>query len=369
MANRLAQSSCRLEDEFWVGRLTQEIARLLRADDEAALTGALDQLYGVDGRAYEGFIDLVESEAETARTETGQASDLILIAIPVLAWSRYAIPSGRIPPEQLNELRVHVQAHVLAADARLCLADHLFSPDQLPHSYSETSQLMQKLVSPTLHGRDYKVDTDRLGETIQFLSDIRYIVGAVAVPRGGAIFRWQEADGSREAAFQQWREQAGEIIRRMLPACAVELVPPAAFHSAVRDADRMSRPYSLQAAVAFLQTVLNKPASAFQATIGGFYDQQLEEYRIGFSHRDQDDVIHGVVWPILDSEDENSDPVGQIESLLREAGVGQVRFLDHRLPLEFCDDCGAPLYPNPEGESVHAELPEDFDDATPTHLH
>ncbi|SBT09802.1 hypothetical protein PROAA_3470002 [Candidatus Propionivibrio aalborgensis] len=29
-----------------------------------------------------------------------------------------------------------------------------------------------------------------------------------------------------------------------------------------------------------------------------------------------------------------------------------------RFPFEFCDDCGAPLYPNTEGETVHAELPE-----------
>jgi uncharacterized protein YuzB (UPF0349 family) len=44
--------------------------------------------------------------------------------------------------------------------------------------------------------------------------------------------------------------------------------------------------------------------------------------------------------------------------VLREAGVKDVIFLDHHFPLEFCDDCGAPLYPNAEGELVHAEMPE-----------
>ncbi len=33
-------------------------------------------------------------------------------------------------------------------------------------------------------------------------------------------------------------------------------------------------------------------------------------------------------------------------------------FLDHQFPMEFCDDCGAPLFPNREGELVHAEMPE-----------
>ena len=44
--------------------------------------------------------------------------------------------------------------------------------------------------------------------------------------------------------------------------------------------------------------------------------------------------------------------------MLREAGVKDVIFLDHHFPLEFCDDCGAPLYPNVEAELVHAEMPE-----------
>jgi len=44
--------------------------------------------------------------------------------------------------------------------------------------------------------------------------------------------------------------------------------------------------------------------------------------------------------------------------VLREAGVKDVLFLDHHFPMEFCDDCGAPLYPNAEAEMVHAEMPE-----------
>jgi hypothetical protein len=33
--------------------------------------------------------------------------------------------------------------------------------------------------------------------------------------------------------------------------------------------------------------------------------------------------------------------------------------LEERFPLEYCEDCGAPMYPNPEGELMHAELPDD----------
>ncbi len=78
--------------------------------------------------------------------------------------------------------------------------------------------------------------------------------------------------------------------------------------------------------------------------------------------------MHGVTWPLLGTEDENVDLAAGIEALLKETGLGEVRMLDTRMPLEYCDDCGAPLFPNPESESVHAELPEEMQGA-PAHLH
>ena len=38
------------------------------------------------------------------------------------------------------------------------------------------------------------------------------------------------------------------------------------------------------------------------------------------------------------------------------------------MPMEYCDDCGAPMYPDPEGQPVHAELPE-TGEQPPAHLH
>jgi hypothetical protein len=31
---------------------------------------------------------------------------------------------------------------------------------------------------------------------------------------------------------------------------------------------------------------------------------------------------------------------------------------------EFCEDCGAPLYPSPSDEVVHVEMPEDTEPAS-----
>lgn len=370
LATGLSQSVCRLEDQYWEQRLTRLIDRLLTDHEEGAIGSALDQLYAnTESRAYDELIDVVETSAETRRSDSGNGLDSVLIVIPILAWSRFQIPSGPIAKTALDTLRVQLQAHVLAADARLGLSDFLFSPDQLPQNYVETAQLADKLAKAAIHGRDWKVDTAQMAETVNFLSDTRYVLAAVAAPRGAPLFRWQEDDSSRDAAFAQWRTQGGEALRPLLTACAIDLLPPSAYHAGVRDADRASRPYSLQAAMAFLQTVLNRPAADFTATIAAYYDRQLEEYRIGFGIRGSNDIVHGVVWPLLDSEDEATDAATQIEATLRDAGLQDVRTLDHRLPLEFCDDCGAPMYPNPEGEPTHAELPEEPSSAAPRHLH
>lgn len=375
LATSLSQSSSRIEDEFWESRLAALIDRLLADGDESALTAALDHLYGVGGRAYDELADMIESCCESQRTETkttegaARAFDIQLIAAPVLAWSRYTIPSGAIGMDAIANLRVQLQAHVLAKDAKLGLTNYFFSPDQLPQSYAETAAFTEKLAKAALHDRDMKLDPDQMPETVNFLSDTRYVLGAIAVPRGMPMFRWQEEDGSRTEATKQWRLQGGEALRPLLPACATEPLLPQPYHAAAREADRASRPYSLRAAVAFLQTTLNVAASDLRAVIAPFYDRQIEEYRIGFTLAQSTDVVHGVVWPMLESEDETSDAPAQIELVLREAGLHNIVALDERFPLEYCDDCGAPLYPNPDGEPVHAELPEEQAESAPRHLH
>jgi hypothetical protein len=369
LAGNLSQSSSRLEDEYWQARLAGAIDRLLGNGDDATLNSALDHLYGAGGRAYDELADLVESCCETRRLEAGTSQDVVLFAAPVLAWSRFVIPSGSIAPELMATLRVQLQAHVLARDVRLGLADFLWSPDQLPQSYGDTAQLTERLAKAALHGRDLKIEPATLPETVNFLSDTRYLIGAAAAPRGSALFRWQEDDGSRAEALKQWRSQGGDALRPMLPACALELLLPQPYHAAAREADRASRPYSLRAAVAFLQTTLNVAAAELRAVVAPYYDRQLEEYRVGFTLRDSTDVVHGVVWPLLEAEDETADAPSQIEAVLKEAGVQDVVGLDHRFPMEYCDDCGAPLYPNPDGEPSHAELPEEQADAAPRHLH
>ncbi len=155
----------------------------------------------------------------------------------------------------------------------------------------------------------------------------------------------------------------------LLTGCAFEVVLPNAYFAASREADKASRPYSIQASVAFLSTTLDTPATGLRAVVAPFFERQVEEYRIGFTLRAQSEVVHGVVWPLLGAEDESSETLAEIEATLRACGITDLLVLDNEFPMEYCDDCGAPMYPSPEGEAVHAELPEEQAEQMPKHLH
>ena len=114
----------------------------------------------------------------------------------------------------------------------------------------------------------------------------------------------------------------------------------------------------------------------------------MDEFRIGFTLRQSPDVIYGVVWPLYGQEDEEETvsitleavmtpenvseelrtPIEEIVALLRACGITHIKRHSERFPMDFCDDCGAPLYPDAEGELMHAEMPEDAPSGT-EHFH
>jgi len=119
----------------------------------------------------------------------------------------------------------------------------------------------------------------------------------VCVASGGALFRWQEADGDRAEALKTWRAQGGESLRPLLPGCASELLLPQSYHAGCREADHLSRPYSLRASAAFLSTTLNVAPAELRCVVAPYHDLRLEEFRIGFMTKGSSELVHGAVWP------------------------------------------------------------------------
>jgi hypothetical protein len=95
------------------------------------------------------------------------------------------------------------------------------------------------------------------------------------------------------------------------------------------------------------------------AFIGGFHGHRLEEYRIGLCLPEGEQVVHGLVWPLLDAEDENSEIAAEIEQRLRDAGSHQHTGLRTALSAGVLRRLAARRStPNEDGEPVRAEMPE-----------
>ena len=100
----------------------------------------------------------------------------LLVAAPVVAWSKYAIPSGTIERDEAETIRVHLRAHVLAREARVALVPYLYSIDQLPRHFSELRRLAARLADAALTGEEPRLDFTRLPETANLLADTRFLV-------------------------------------------------------------------------------------------------------------------------------------------------------------------------------------------------
>ena len=367
LSNGLNASGSVTEDRYWEGEMSALAARLLENGNDAPIDGALDHLYQNNLGAYDTLIELVENESESVLVMQGdRAWQSLLIAAPIVAWSKYSIPWGPIPRDEAATLQVQLQAHVLAGGSRLAVVPYLYSIDQLPRHYSELRKLAGRLADGAVTGEVPRLDFARLAETAHLLADTRFVIAAVAAPRGQPLFRWQEdASGhaGRTRCLEQWITQARPTLSKLLPGCVFECLLPDAYYVNCRESDRRVRPFGIRAATAFLENALGAKPADLQAVVAGFGDERVDEYRVSFSLIGESEVAHGVVWPLYGREDETArpGPLDEVMAQLAEVGVNEVKKLSGTFTPEYCEDCGAPLFANTEGEIVHAELPEEAD--------
>ncbi len=363
-AEGISQSGSRAEDRFWNSKLEKEIKGRLIEMDEFSLNAALDKLSERESRAHEELADAIEGSVEYERVIDGNSNtDTLLIAIPLIAWSRLGLSTKILKNNQLNEIKKALKSHVLSNETNISIANFLFSPDQLPESFVETRNLRIS-ISSCLPDKHFHVDVKNLKETTKYLADQRYFLGVVSAPSGKPIFQWQDGISSKDEILVAWKKVGGKVISKIMPQCAYELILPRAYYVACRDADRSSRQFSIEASIDYLSSSLAISSDSLIATVGGCYNRHLEEYRISFSTKNSDKVIHGVIWPLLGPEDELSDIIDEVVYCLKKCGVTHCETLTQRLPMEYCEECGSPLYPNIEGEMTHAEFPESDDEST-----
>lgn len=377
----LARSGSRLEDVYWEDELARLITKMLTGRKSKTLESVLDFLVQDDINVYEILVEQAETCSESlVLKRQDEEFDILLVSAPIVAWTRYRLPEGRLTTEQKNALQ-DALAELIAADgAQIAMLPGLITFDQMPQSFQETRLWTQRLGALALGVSNEACPVREPADTEGMLADARFAVAAIAVPKGQPVFRWQHPETpaleSREQAQQLWSSRVCELLGTLFTGCQTEVILPDAFYTTNREADRRIRPMALRAAVTWLQTAANMPGNELRAAIAACGNNGVEEFRIGFTPRVSNDVIYGCVWPVLSKEEAVIDAVESsqidvpesIAALLKELGVSEVRRLPGIQTPEYCEDCGAPFFPNFVGEMMHPELPEETD-LEPVHFH
>jgi hypothetical protein len=362
----LAASGSQVEDRFWEGRLNVRLMRLLKSQNQNVIDAALDQTFRINTVAFEVLADIAETLAESIRIEhEGQEWDVLLLAMPIVAHTRYQIPSGPLPVSIVESTAQALHSAIASTDTRLSIVPWLYSIDQ-------TRILTESLASAAISGKDVKLELRDMSETIAVLADPRFIIAAISAPVDSPIFRWQAEPPARQergVSLIGWQNAMQEPIASLLPGCEFELLLPEAYFTNCRLADKHVRPLSIRAAVNFLESTLGILPAGLSCVVGAFGEEQADEYRISFSAKGSSEVMYGVIWPLYDRESVASDalndlsddesPIKKICDALHDAGVEDVFRHAMLFDPELCDDCGAPLFPDRSGEAVHAEMPDD----------
>ncbi len=375
LARRMSESGSRIEDQLWERRLVELVNDRLARGFEEVIDAALDELSTSDPRAYDDLADLAESCAESTTIEIdGKPHEGLLIALPVLAWSRYKLPALALAPAVIDNIAVQIAAHLAARGARIAVANTLYSIDQLPESFGEVRDAAEALFGAAAQEGRLQIDPKALREPVAMLADSRYLLAAIVVPQGAPLYHWQQTGvdpDAKTAANEAFCEQLTGVLTPAMTGCRFKVLPPNAFHAALRLGDRELREFSLEAAISFLKLSYDLAPAALQATVAAYEekrDQPTTEMRIGIARTADDDVVvEGVVWPLLGDDEERAQE--EIEAALKRLGIQRIVAHTHRFPLEYCDDCGAPVFPNPSGHSVHTEPPENGTEEPPSPLH
>ncbi|MFZ6690660.1 DUF2863 family protein [Undibacterium sp. SXout20W] len=383
----VAQSASRMEDLAWQEKLDLYVAKNLKQHHQDILDAAAENLFASHPNGYEVLVETLETISTSAIFEVqGHQYYTLLIAAPILAWTRFEISSGSISVDALASLSHQLSTQLLVDQAKLRLLPNLYSIDQLPRNHTETYALMERQAMSLLKNSTPPVEAER-AQTVPFLADIRYLLAVLVTPIDAPLFQWQALDApydcvkAKSAALLEWQQQVEPTIKNLLPGCGIELLLPEAYYTACREADIKIRPASIRSAVFYLTQTLGKEANQFEVVIAACGVQetpgQIDEFRISFCLVEAPEVIYGVVWPLYQAEDQlaalGMDDTGQVNGdipeILTECGIVNILQLEEIFAMEFCDDCGTPLFADREAELVHPEMPEDTPTPGTAHFH
>lgn len=368
-------STSRFEDRYWETQISALLRKHLAAGQDDVIEAALDTLARKDPEAADDLFEHVQATCQSTEFDApDQSWQALLITSAYAIWTRYQLPQIDLTNDMLTKFVEGLKQTVLAPDVKVVAMPKLLGIDEMPRSFSQTYDWLMKLTNRALGKRAALPTTITLEPNPALLVDTRHLVMVVAVPKGNPVFRWQsEPTVSQQDCALAWSQFISPLLSQLLPGCQFHALLPQPYHSSIELSEQHMRTIAIVSASEWLNSTLNLKAGELRATIAAIGEDGVQEYRVGYHRGRQQDVIYGTIWPLFDDNTVTEggsiiDTVDEIAATLKECGIKDVKRIPGVLLPEACEDCGAPLFPNPSGELVHVDLPEEAFD-TPQHFH
>ncbi len=365
LALESAESSSHFEDEMCDAALKQACNSIFSTGEDSEIETALHSLKAdEDTTAYDALLAAAEDCAQGYSDERGCHQ---LVLIPILAWSRYQIPSGKLDRECLKFIADRLRDRFASPQATVTMGDTLISADNLPEQLVDVRALVCSLTGGRLqHGKIVSIAKLQKNSAPADFSDSRYIVAAISAPKPQDLFVPQQTPYiERMRAIMEFSMEVHDCLWPTLMGCVFQVQAPAGFYAAWRQTETAMRVFCLKALVSFVCCMNYVPQNLLVTTAlfvnpnESAEGEAASEIRIGVSTKDRPNaVIAGVVWSMVN---EDPDALQQFAAdILRIEKVDRIVALDQTFPMEWCEDCGAPLYATSTGEVAHIEMPEEI---------
>lgn len=363
-------STSRYEDRYWESEIDTLVRKHLAAAEDDIIEAALDQLTNKDPDEADELFEHVQAACQYIEFDLdGKPWQAILLTSACAIWTRYQLPQVKMTDAVLAQFLQGLKLTVLTPDVKIASVPQLLGIDEMPRSFSQTYDWLNKLASRAVGKRTALPKTITVEPNPALLVDTRHLVLAVAVPKGHAVFRWQaDPTISHEDCLLAWTKHITPVLTNLLPGCQFHTLLPQTYHSSIEQSEQHMRLIAIISATEWLQSTLNLKSGELRATIAAVGEHGVQEYRVGYHRGREHDVIYGTIWPLFDNPEsiENGsivDTVDEIAAILKDCGVDHIKRIPGVLLPETCEDCGAPLFPNPAGELVHVDLPQEAFDA------
>lgn len=361
LAYRMTDASSNIEDKLLDEEIIAFCNSELERGEDSTIEATLGLLKDEEGTSHDDLLALAEGCAEFFTDKHGAH---LLVLIPILAWSRYKIIFGKMPEKTAASIANLYKTYFAGTESRITIGNTLIASEHLPERLCDVRHLLEKLC--TKKKQAGVVDTSYLlsSDPPADFSDVRYITLAASAPDAKSLFADFSAERIKRArAFMEFALRVQEELREFATGSCIEVQFPSAFFTAWRQASLAMRLYSLKSLVNYV-CLENTTSADLVATTAIFSvvsnekQQEMQpELRIGISLKsERNKIVAGVVWPCDPQELEIAQSfAGEVLAL---EGIDTIFAHEQLFPMEWCEQCGAPLYANPDGLVTHIEKPD-----------